>query len=106
VRIGTRKTRRAALRPLALFLALHTCSFTLSLAGGPSEKIRKQFHESWRYYNWRIEMGHSLNDLEYTLVRIKKKYAGAPVNHEMVDRELRAVRALREEVRRKPGVGD
>jgi hypothetical protein len=53
------------------------------------------FKDSWRFYKWRIEQGDGLKELEFILVRIRDKYAGARVNHAMVERELAAVRALK-----------
>ncbi|MBI4396311.1 MAG: hypothetical protein HY548_04390, partial [Elusimicrobia bacterium] len=54
----------------------------------PLEDERAAFAVSWRFYEWRIEQGDDLQELETILLRIKKKYA-SPVNDlTLVEREL------------------
>jgi hypothetical protein len=64
-------------------------------AGAAPEDPERAFHLSWRFYEWRVDQGDGLKELESILRRILKKYARGPVSLSMVERELEAVRELR-----------
>ena len=72
-------------------------AFLLFLAA-PAEaakNARKAFHESWHFYEWRVEEGDGLDQLEDILKRILRKYRGKPVNLAKVRSELTRLQAVK-----------
>jgi hypothetical protein len=70
-------------------------SVVLAAASGPTpEEAKKNFTASWRFYEWRVEQGDALEELESILQRILRKYAESPVSLGPVQEELDAVRSL------------
>lgn len=83
------------MRLLRVLILVFLMAPALQADGSRVQQIKKDFHEAWRYYKWRIAIGDSLVNLEYLLVRIHLKFADAPVNLAKLNRELDAIRRLK-----------
>jgi len=74
---------------------LFLLALSVSAPALAAKSARKAFHESWRFYEWRVEQGDELVQLEDILRRILRKYRGRGVNLAKVRRELTRVQAVK-----------